>query len=498
MLKTATDHFPFILLFVLMMIVNHFVYMYGDDYRYASYFGLFSEFKGQVVTFKNIIETQIYDYDHANGRFVINVLLVLLLVKGIEIWRIMNPICVMLLAYAIFYVIYVRLPKKGDLLQTSFISSLILLIHLFIARQTLHYATGAFNYVYPMIFLLVLISFFRRFDVDKPIRHKMILLFFVLIGFLTGWSQEQVSILAISFVVLWMAKNIVVKKAIAKIHMAIFVATLLGFLCLFLAPGPAERAMSPELDFYNSLSMIGKIKHSFPDVMRFFVTQQTIYTVFITIFSAILCYQKSNKPFLFIIMSMMLLPFVFSANLFGTKQIFSLFTGNAFIISLYGLLIMSAIFIMNIYLTIKEKNYLFLALALGFLLANLVMVFTPSTAGGRTAFPAIPLAICFIIFLFSKLHGTEIWKTQFVFFLACCAVLHYSYIFQQYYTNAHIHEERMKIVAENSGLKTGMLKLPPLKNRLFAAYELNDYNWIEIAYKDYYKISDSVEIIISR
>lgn len=128
-IKNWIGHFPFFLLLIVTVVMNQFVEMRGDDLRYATYFGLFPSFQGQEVTLTNIIRTQIYDYFHVNGRFIVNVFCVLVLVQGIELWRILNPLFLALLAYAMFYAIYVRFPHRDDVWRTALIAACIYLTH---------------------------------------------------------------------------------------------------------------------------------------------------------------------------------------------------------------------------------------------------------------------------------------------------------------------------------------------------------------------------------
>lgn len=81
--RQILSHLPFLILFIGMFFIDQFVYMYGDDYRYATYFSLFPHFKGSAFSFSQVIENQLYDYTHVNGRFFINISTIFMLVNGI-------------------------------------------------------------------------------------------------------------------------------------------------------------------------------------------------------------------------------------------------------------------------------------------------------------------------------------------------------------------------------------------------------------------------------
>jgi hypothetical protein len=90
---------------------------------------------------------------------------------------------------------------------------------------------------------------------------------------------------------------------------------------LFLAPGPKIRAMSTALTSYNELSLFGKLKFTFPAIIDFFIYQQAIFTILITILLSILCYQKSTKWYWLICGPIVLLPFIFQVPMFGQKNL---------------------------------------------------------------------------------------------------------------------------------------------------------------------------------
>ncbi|WP_286118976.1 DUF6056 family protein [Thermoactinomyces sp. DSM 45891] len=169
MVQRYIGHLPFFFLFLGIWCINQFTFLYGDDLRYATYLGLEPHIYEHPVTLYQIIQTQLHDYLHMNGRFIVNVFTILTILDGIDLWRWMNPILVTILAYAIFYLVFVRFPQRKDLMLTTLTTSLFFFIHIVIFKQTLAYATGAFNYVYPMIFLLATLIYFRKQDLGEPV-----------------------------------------------------------------------------------------------------------------------------------------------------------------------------------------------------------------------------------------------------------------------------------------------------------------------------------------
>lgn len=486
-------HIPFFCLLLFMFAIDRYIYMYGDDYRYSTYFSLFSKFKGSTFSFSQVIENQIYDYTHVNGRFFINIATIFTLINGIEFWRWINPFLLTLFAYFIFYAVFVRIPKKGDEIAGWTLVSLFFLVHIYIARQTLFYAVGSFNYVYPMLGLFLLFIFFRRIDVGKPIKQKLVSALFLCLAFLLGWSQEQVALLTLGLILFWIGKEYVMTKKIKGLPILFFVVSLVGFLGLFLSPGASSRATSEAIAVYNQLSIVGKLKQTFPAMIDYFIHQQSIYTILVIILLTVICYQTSKKWYWLLGGPIVLLPFVFSIPLFGQVNPFDEWFLHKDYLSFYGMLLIAMIITMSIYLAIRLRNYIYLIFPLGFILINIATTFTPSMTGGRIAFPGIPLAMAGIVLLFQSIRSEGL-KKQLMIILVFCAGLNYYYLYSEYHYNAHIQEERINIVHKYGKMKQGELVLPKLRNRSAAAYELNDQEYVTRGFKNYYRIDENITI----
>ncbi|WP_255404553.1 DUF6056 family protein [Thermoactinomyces sp. DSM 45892] len=494
MLQRYLGHLPFLILFLGIWGINQFTFLYGDDLRYATYLGLEPHIYDHPVTLYQIIQTQLHDYLHMNGRFIVNVFTILTVLDGIEFWRWMNPILVTVLAYALFYLVFVRFPQRKDLVLTTLTTSLFFFIHIVIFKQTLAYATGAFNYVYPMIFLFATLIYFRKQDLREPITTKWKYGLVLLCSFLAGWSQEQISAIGLLLLLVWFAKRIWLKNKVQIADWLLLISYVAGALFLFLAPGPRLRAQMPGLEAYNQLSFFSKIKKTLPEVLHFFIYQQSIFMLFVVVLSAILCYQISKKAHFLLFICVPLIPFILSIPFFSTGQIASFLTGSRLMTVVIGLFTALTIIGLNAFISWKEKNDFYLVLALGFISINLIMIFTPSTFGGRVAFPAIPFAICLIILLWSNIPFRA-FHVPVVWILTICALINIIFVFREYQFNAKIHLERKQIMLQTKGQKNTVITLPLLRNKQYAGYEIHDYSWALQAYRDYYRMDPSVKIL---
>ncbi|WP_044639985.1 DUF6056 family protein [Risungbinella massiliensis] len=487
--KLFLANIPFFVFFVSLIILNHYVPFFGDDFRYATYYGLDSNFNGRPLTFENVWESQLYDYFHFNGRFFVNYATVWVLTAGIEVWRVLNPFLLTCLAYAIFYTVYVRFPKKEDLSVTSILVSLFFLCNIYITRQTIQYAVGSFNYVYPMLFLFLLICFYRRRDLNQPM-HLWAIPLWVLVGFLAGWSQEQIGALAIGFTGVWWIRHLWLKRPFSWATLIVAIFSLLGAAGLFFSPG-SERRASANADFYQ-LPIWQKIATSLPDVIRFFLFQQTVYLLLFGILAGIFFYQQSKRR-LAIFLWIAITPTFFFLEMMSETSLYQAVLHHPSWMISYGSFLFLLFFIVGILIARTHQNYIPLALTIGFLAADLMMTLTAGATGGRVAFPAIPLAIALLLYLFKHLRPNII-RTGWMILFIGYAVFQYGRLVGNYELNAHIHRERQQILEVHRGMQQGVIQVPALPNAYFAAYELDEHYWLIRAVRDHYQLGPGVHI----
>lgn len=482
---------PFFVFFVLLFILNYYVPFYGDDFRYATYFGLDPKFNGRPLTIENVWESQLYDYFHFNGRFFVNYSTVWVLATGIEVWKVLNPLLITCLAYAIFYTVYVRFPKRTDLPLSTILVSLFFLCNIYITRQTIQYAVGSFNYVYPMLFLFLLICYYRRKDHNLS-TSKWSIPLWVLVGFLAGWSQEQIAALAVGFTCVWWVRHLWLKRSFSWTTFSVSVFTMLGAVGLFFSPGSQRRAMiSDSAEFYQ-LPIWQKIATSLPDVMRFFLFQQTVYLLLIGVLAGFFFYQQSKRRLASLCWIGIAPTFFFLETMSGTILYQTVLHHPSWMIT-YGSFLCFLFLIIGILIARTHQNYLPLALIIGFLAADFMMTLTAGATGGRVAFPAIPLAIALLLYIAKYLRPNLI-RTGWMILIIGYGIFQYGRLVGNYELNARIHQERQQILEAHRGMQQGVIRVPALPNSYFAAYELDEHYWLIRAVHDYYQLGPGVHI----
>lgn len=146
-------HIAVFTLFVAFVAVTmSFTVAYGDDYYYGSFF-----YEG----FSHFADENIIHYMKTNGRALVHLLDELLLAGGQMVaWRIFGTLCIAAVTL-LSALIGAKAYKNGtdtEEFRIALVASCLLFasISLDIARQSIYWATGALNYLYPILLLLLL------------------------------------------------------------------------------------------------------------------------------------------------------------------------------------------------------------------------------------------------------------------------------------------------------------------------------------------------------
>lgn len=226
-------HIAVFALFVAFVAVTmSFTVAYGDDYYYGSFF-----YEG----FSHFVDENIFHYMKTNGRALVHLLDELLLAGGQMVaWRIFGTICIaaVTLLSALIGAKAYRNGIDTEEFRIALVVSCLLFasISLDIARQSIYWATGALNYLYPILLLLLLFYLVKRGE-EKWICGAAV----PVLAFFCAFSTEQCSAGAIAVVDYAFILRIKAKKKPDAAMYFAAVSVALGAALLFLAPGNSVR-----------------------------------------------------------------------------------------------------------------------------------------------------------------------------------------------------------------------------------------------------------------
>lgn len=190
-------------------------------------------------------------YKSWGGRILGYLLMVILNAMPSTAFDLLNSLAYLLLVYLIYKIC--NFGKKSNL-------KLFLLVNIFIwifvpdYGQVMFWTCGSANYLYPAIFVLLVLLIFRKYMLESGKCFKSILWVIpaLLLGFIAGVGMENISagmLVILTLYMIYFYKKIPINLAIISLYMGCFV----GFAVLFFAPGNRLRA-----NFQESLGLVFK------------------------------------------------------------------------------------------------------------------------------------------------------------------------------------------------------------------------------------------------
>lgn len=251
----------FLIFFLLLLLQYQFLYLYHDDYGYASLsYAVDIGNEGLHYGISDILRFLWLHYLHWGGRVTSFFVECSLLRLGLPIYRLVQSIVVTL----IFYLIY-KIAKENSKIEdykiAIFTVSLYGILDLMNLRDSFFWISASVNYVFPTLYFLALVVFMRQ----EKYNNKFIYFLQFLLVFLTAFSHEQTSAMLLFYLILTLIEEKVKNKKIKKVSIIRFIIALIGFALLLFCPGNnARKATSPE--FYN-LSIFKKLLVTIPDTI---------------------------------------------------------------------------------------------------------------------------------------------------------------------------------------------------------------------------------------
>lgn len=368
-------YLPYIFLFMLFLTtlaVNMQIGLFGDDYYYATF------------TRENFGSMHLNHYQEANGRAIVHILDTLFLAMPHFVWAIFNSFLLTMIAYMSSKIVALFNNNNESFCLKTIITFLfgILMLNIWVIRQSVYWITGSFNYVYPCFMLLwYMYVLFKNFKND--FKGNQILL--TILAFFTAATVEQAAMMAFGLTLLllfymlikgekYKPKNILILLAISFLGMATLIFAPSQFIRIGLETDENVsifetiknnllfliKDYAPEYAYHIIVAMISVISFFLFNGKRSKITSDDIFLL-IAIFilgtgSQIMMfvspvYGERNTIFI-AFMLMLFTGFMFSKISFKLQKVL-----HGISISFYGILIIvSLINIYDIYKKYKISN----------------------------------------------------------------------------------------------------------------------------------------------
>lgn len=491
----------FIVFFVLILLQNHFLWLFHDDYGYASlsYLPSFNGARGLNTGILDIINFLKLHYQIWGGRVLYFFIEILLLRIDISAYRIFQSIITVM----IFYTIYKIIAKKFNINNWIIAAFCVLCYGIFeinVLRGGIYWITASVLYFVPLLPFLLYVYLYDG-------KNKKIIC--AILIFLSTWSQEQISVLALSYVSLYLIYNYFIEKKKNKVDIIMFIIAMLGFAILMLAPGSRVR-MGTTSDFYN-LTLIGKITTNLPVIINKNFGESTKLFSFSFLLSCIYIiyeYRKIGKfkkiaDISLISTIIILLGMIFKSEGYFTYLMFFndniIFKISIMILFLIQFLLILIVVVMYFY---KKNDIKIIYLIIGALASQCAMIMAPY-------FPDRSVIMFEIIgFLLMSYCFCDIFKNKkinpyyiFIPFMII-SLFNFSKILYGYYKNNDEKTYNDKVLIDvskriKSGEDIKFVKLKKLEDLTYGIEEpyLEEFSYIKIYMKYYYDLPNDIEFI---
>lgn len=226
-----------LLVFTLVFFLNYLLPYYADDWCYTFRYDVPTE---KVRGLKDVFYSQYNHYLAWGGRTVAHSILQILLIFDKWISDIVNSIVFTIYLAVIYKISRLKATSKTNLGLFVFIFALVWFLQPL--GSTALWLTGSCNYLWTTTFVLCFMYPYCKYyltDIQSYPRLKLV--FMPIAGVLAGWSNENLAVSLLSFIILFIAVLKYDKKKIPTWAISGAAGALVGILFLILAPGNFVR-----------------------------------------------------------------------------------------------------------------------------------------------------------------------------------------------------------------------------------------------------------------
>ena len=271
-IKQMRFYFVIFGVFLLLQFYTHiFVPLFGDDYYYAS-------FLRKGLSF--FIRENIIHYTSTNGRAFIHLLNEIIISVGPNIWWFFNTAVIGLIVWYGAAIASSRYSgKKGTFGKALVVfCCLFSFIPLPVARQSIYWATGSFNYLFPMALIFAFFYYYKK-DIIQERGYKWL----CILSFLAAFTVEQAGMCAVLVNVYIFFELIISGKKPKKIYYLNLAASIIAYSTVYFAPGnQMRRTYYPE--FYQN-GIVHNIKNNIKPLVNLIFGSSGIYIFLLMILS---------------------------------------------------------------------------------------------------------------------------------------------------------------------------------------------------------------------
>jgi len=495
----------FLIFFLIVFIQHQFVFLYHDDYGYAS-LSYLSDFStnnnGYHATISQIFNFLIYHYNHWGGRVLYFFVECFLLSFGLYPIRFVQSLVIT----GIFYLIYkiVSDITKYDDWKIALASVMCYgIFEIMIIRGGIFWFTASVLYMFP---LLPFLAFMYFYSIKKKRGIWFNLLNVVLI-FISSFSQEQIAAMVVAYIGLITLYEFYKNKKVDINNIVMCISSICGFLILMLSPGSKMRMDSPTNQSFYNLSLFGKLKKNIPEILfNNFGIYTRIFTILFFTMILYISYKVFSKKIgksIFNKISLLSNSLIFGLSIFSQvgyfEYLYNYMGSNIWklaIMLIFMVQLLLIIYSVALYLYDKKQIPL-IALFLACICSQLTMLVAPYFPLRSAIMFEFGMFVLFVYVFINILDDIKNKKIIKFITIPICLILllNFASITKGYMKNYKINRDNDRIL-RNVNKNTKKIKLRKLNDDLYSCDQpyMDGFDYITIYMKKYYELSDNILI----
>ena len=486
----------FTLIFVLLYMHHSLLAMYFDDFGNGSvsYGRASPDIIGTNYTLSQLLDWASFIYNNWSGRLLYALMFFIPLIKNsIKLFMFIQCFVIIGIIYYIYKIIKSN-TKYDSFLIPVVLFILYMLFDMTILRNGIYWGSASILYIWTLLPTFMFIYYFM--EVTKKIKNKEKVRYYLwvpilcILAFFTVFSQEQIGIGIIIFLILYIifeqGKKI---KDYLKIDIPVGIVSIVSYIVLFAAPGNWAR-MDSNVKFAK-MSFFEKIINRFPFLMKIlFENKYYMIALAVVFFLALFVSAKKLK------LDTKKLTVV--SIIFGILSLIYLLVSNETYIVVYGFIWFIALGLLMLMYFVKTKRLSLIGIPIGGCCTYFCILVAP-TNDYRTMLPLLFFLFLMIGFFFAEVVKEKkaicniILLVLFVVFGSIGAI-NYNKVYKGYAENYGIEELNFKILKSYKGKNPSTITLYKYSSAWYGSTRLyqHDYkNWV----CEYFDLPMDVEIV---
>ncbi len=279
--------FLFGIFFLFVYLQHQFVYLYFDDYGYASLcYGNEQNYKGMQYSVVDVLRYLKWHYLEWGGRILYFFFGILSMKAGLGWIRLLQAVLILGMTVFSYWLIRDEGDSRGNIISVLALIFSYMSLTIETVYEGTYWFTASVLYVWPLCPMFAAVFCQRRYHENRDRRYlpAACILFFI-----AAFSYEQTALLVAVYVILYYGSMAIRNKRFGKENAFLLGAALLGSCLEILAPGNFARAANEMYGTFSSLSFAGKIKENLPKLLEINLGYSNRISVLFYLISGIFC-----------------------------------------------------------------------------------------------------------------------------------------------------------------------------------------------------------------